>query len=655
MKKRRVEAIRGVLRLLALPFFRLFGSRRRGRLVRHYFLISVLLISGGLIASGLLEVYFRYRESREQLDLFNQEVAAGAAFKIERFVQEIETLMKAATKNRDIVLKGLSQEYRFELRRLFLTAPAIIDAVAVDVAGIEHARFSRLRTTILKVDADLANSPAFLQGRQGRSYFGPVYMVRGSEPHVTIAVPIEPFAGNVIGVLVAQVNLKYINEVVSDVKVGKDGYAYAVTRSGDLIAHPDAMLVLQAPNVAQLSHVKAAFQSSANAAKPSATVTHNFRGLKVLSSYALIPGLNWAVFTELPVKEANAQIYASIFRTSTLLLLGLGMALLASLFVARRVVRPLETLRKGVERIGAGDMGLRLDMKTGDEIEVLAEEFNRMTDNLREAYGGLEQKVAERTRELAIANERLMELDRLKSDFVSNVSHELRTPLTAIKGAVDLVLREVPGPLNERQAYYLMRLKSNTQHLTGLINDLLDLSKIEAGKIELNSTRVSLGGLVHEVVETFRPIAAEKPIALGVTAPEPSILVWADRDKLTQVLMNLIGNAIKFTPAEGRVTVATAGNGNGWVRISVNDTGPGIAVEETEKIFDKFYQVKVNGGQKPKGTGLGLAISKTLVELHGGRIWVESKPSGGSTFYFTLPAAVSEEAKPPLHAATKAG
>ena len=152
-------------------------------------------------------------------------------------------------------------------------APAITDAVAVDVAGIAHARFSRLRTAFSKVDADLASSPAFLQGRQGRSYFGPVYLVRGSEPHMTIAVPIEPFAGNVIGVLVAQVNLKYINEVVSDIKIGKAGYAYAVTRSGDLIAHPDVSLVLQARNVAQLSHIKTAFQSSANTAKPSATVS----------------------------------------------------------------------------------------------------------------------------------------------------------------------------------------------------------------------------------------------------------------------------------------------------------------------------------------------------------------------------------------------
>jgi signal transduction histidine kinase len=163
------------------------------------------------------------------------------------------------------------------------------------------------------------------------------------------------------------------------------------------------------------------------------------------------------------------------------------MALVASLFVARRVVRPLETLRNGVERIGSGDMNSRLELKTGDEIEVLAEEFNKMAANLREAYSGLEKKVEDRTRELAFANERLKELDRMKSDFVSHVSHELRTPLTAIKGAVDLILRELAGPLTEKQIHYLTRVRSNTQHLAGLINDLLDLSKIESGRIEVKS------------------------------------------------------------------------------------------------------------------------------------------------------------------------
>jgi signal transduction histidine kinase len=260
------------------------------------------------------------------------------------------------------------------------------------------------------------------------------------------------------------------------------------------------------------------------------------------------------------------------------------------------------------------------------------------------------QEIQEKSRQLEAANERLEELDRLKSDFVSNVSHELRTPLTAIKGAVDLVLREVAGPLTEKQTHYLTRVRSNTQHLAGLINDLLDLSKIESGKIEVKSSRVSLGGLVHEVVESLRPVAAEKVIALEATISEPSTLVWADRDKVNQVLMNLIGNAIKFTPAQGRITVSASRSGKESAQVSVSDTGPGIAPNEKEKIFDRFYQIAEVGGAKPKGTGLGLAICKALVELHGGKIWVEPEPNGGSTFYFTLPVARAGDAKSPAHA-----
>ena len=273
-------------------------------------------------------------------------------------------------------------------------------------------------------------------------------------------------------------------------------------------------------------------------------------------------------------------------------------------------------------------------------LETFADQAVIAIENVR-----LFQEIQDKNRQLEVANERLKELDHLKSDFVSNVSHELKTPLTAIKGAVDLILREVPGPLNEKQVHYLARVRSNTQHLAGLINDLLDLAKIEEGKIELQAARMSLGGLVHEVMETLKPIAAEKPIELEVTTLEPSILVWADRDKITQVLINLIGNAIKFTPPHGRVMVSSASKDMDWVGVSVSDTGPGISAEERERIFDKFYQIAENGGSKPKGTGLGLAISKTLVELHGGKIWVESDPNGGSTFCFTLPLSAPQNSR----------
>jgi signal transduction histidine kinase len=625
--------------------------QKRGRLVRHYFLISLVLISGGLVTSGLSELYFRYRESAVDLVRLQQEITSGAASKIEQFVQEIERTTRGATKSREITEKGLSPEYRFELRRLLAVAPAITEAVAIDSDGISRVTVSRL-TRVLPGDEKINSAlpalqpaPALQLAKEGKSYFGPVYFHRDSEPYMTIAVPIERYVGRAIGILQVQVNLKYVWDLVSKLKVGTEGYAYAVARNGDLIAHPDISFVLQRRNVAHLEQVRLAFQSRTDAESPTWTVAKNLHARRVFSSWSPIPILGWAVFVEQPVEEVYGPLYASLFRTSGFLLVGLGMALVASLFVARRVVRPLETLRNGVERIGSGDMNSRLELKTGDEIEVLAEEFNRMTENLREAYSGLEKKVEERTHELGLANERLKELDQMKSDFVSHVSHELRTPLTAIKGAVDLMLRGVAGPLTDKQAHFLTRVRSNTQHLAGLINDLLDLSKIESGRIEVKSSRVSLSGLVHEVVEALRPVAAEKVIALEATLREPSILVWADRDKINQVLTNLIGNAIKFTPVQGRVTVSTSRNGEESIQVSVSDSGPGVPPDEKEKIFAKFYQIAEVNGENSKGTGLGLAISKALVELHGGKIWVESEPNSGSTFCFTLPLSAPQNSR----------
>lgn len=233
---------------------------------------------------------------------------------------------------------------------------------------------------------------------------------------------------------------------------------------------------------------------------------------------------------------------------------------------------------------------------------------------------------------------RLRELDRLKSDFVSNVSHELRTPLTAIKGSADNMLDGITGPLNEKQVRYLTRIKSNADRLTRLINDLLDLSRIEAGKIDLKPARLPLVNLAQEVADNIRPVALEKLISLEVASLDNSVTAWADRDKTIQVLVNLVGNAVKFTPQHGKVTVAIKKNGSQWVEISVSDTGPGIVPEEVHTIFDRFYQIAQAGKQKTKGTGLGLAISKALVEMHGGKIWVESDVGRGSTFSFTLPA-----------------
>jgi PAS domain S-box-containing protein len=296
----------------------------------------------------------------------------------------------------------------------------------------------------------------------------------------------------------------------------------------------------------------------------------------------------------------------------------------------------LEEMRAKVEISGAlRDIDVRAKKKDGGiiylslSVSPIREVEGKTVGFLRVAKDVTEKKRYER---------RLKELDKMKSDFVSNVSHELRTPLTSIKGSVDNMLDGLTGSLNEKQVRYLTRIKSNTDRLSRLINDLLDLSRIESGRVEIRSTTLSLAALAEEVAEQLKSLATEKLIQIEVPSPDPNLTVWADRDKVTQVLMNLIGNAVKFTPQNGKVTVTVKKNDDDYVQISVDDTGPGILAEDRNKIFSKFYQVDNIEKEKPKGSGLGLAISKALVEMQGGKIWVESEVGKGSKFYFTLPA-----------------
>ena len=327
-------------------------GRRRGRLVRHYFLISVILISGGLITSGILEIYFRYQERYEYLNQLQQEVAAAAAFKAEQFLERIEAGMRTATKSPEVARQGLSEEFQSELTRLLLVTPAIEEVAALDLTGSIRLQASRFRTILPEDQTDLPPDAALDAATQGRSFFDPVYYARGSEPYNTITVPIERFAGDLIGLLWAKVNLKYIWEVIRDIKIGQTGYAYIVTRSGDLVAHPDLSLVLRRQNLAHLEPVRSAFQNDPSTETVKSLAAESLQGKKVFASYALIPRLDWAVIIEQPLNEAYAPLYASMLRTSSVLLIGLGMAVLASFFLARRVIRPLEALRWGVDRIG---------------------------------------------------------------------------------------------------------------------------------------------------------------------------------------------------------------------------------------------------------------------------------------------------------------
>src|SRR5262245_48022908 len=262
---------------------------------------------------------------------------------------------------------------------------------------------------------------------------------------------------------------------------------------------------------------------------------------------------------------------------------------------------------------------------------------------LQESAAQLEAKVHGRTaeleatyRELAASHARLRELDQLKSDFLGNVSHELRTPLAAVKGYVDNLLDGVAGPLTDKPRHYLGRVRDNADRLGRMVSDLLDLTRIEAGKIELLPQALPLADVVGDAVDGLRHVATARQVRVNVDVP-PCPTVWADPDKVHQVVTNLLANAIKFSPPGAEVAVSVRADAEGLVRLAVEDAGPGIPLTERERVFDKFYQVGRVEGERLPGTGLGLTIARHLVELHGGRIWIEDAPGGGAAFVVLLP------------------
>jgi signal transduction histidine kinase len=777
----------------------------RGSLFRKYVVYFVVLVSIALIVSGLVQLYFTYQENKDALLNLQREKAGAAASRIESYVQEIEHQL--GWMRLPQVGPASPEQRRIEYLKLLRQVPPITDVSLIDKSGREQLRVSRLGMDVAGSDADLSQDPKFLGARSGKTYFSPVYFRKETEPYMTIAMA---GIGADAGITVAEVNLKFIWDVVSRIKIGEKGLAYVVDSRGQLIAHPDISQVLQKTDLSALPQVQAARNTQTS---DDVTIAKNLQGQEVLTAYASITPLGWNVFVEQPLAEAFAPLYASLKRTGLLLLAGLAIALAASLFLARRMVMPIQAIRAGAARIATGNLDQRIDVRTGDELEALGSEFNNMAKQLGESYSNLERKVEERTHDLsesleqqtataevlkvisrssfdlnpvleeliksvtvlgranaaalymrqesgfyhlriaysdnselrafieshlreinpesnsavgravstrqpaqiedvktepgypwpetafhtalavpilregmpigvivatktvvepfadklialittfadqagiAIENVRLFseiqnksrELEvanRHKSEFLANMSHELRTPLNAIIGFSEVLKERMFGEINEKQEEYLEDIHSSGKHLLSLINDILDLSKIEAGRMELELSRFDLADALENSLTLMRERASRNGIAVDLKCA-PDVGEWvADERKVKQIMLNLLSNAVKFTPQGGSINVS-AKCANGRAEIDVADTGVGIAGKDLDLVFDEFKQVGTDHLKKAEGTGLGLALTKKFVELHGGTLSVRSEVGRGSTFSFTLPRKTLETA-----------
>jgi signal transduction histidine kinase len=782
--------------------------RVRGTLFRKYVLVFVAAISGMLIVRGMVELYSSYRDNKAAVVRLQKEKAASAALRIEHFIRQIEWQVGWASHPVFIAQEQTAEQRRLDFLWLLRQVPSVSEVSYLDATGKEQLRVSRLGVDEVRSQKDYSTEPKFLQAMTGKNYFGPVYFLQHSEPYMTLAMK---RLGQSAGVTVAELNLKLVWDVVSQIKAGQKGYAYVVDSHGILIAHPDISLVLQKSDLSKLPQVQAAIATLQGPCAEAFEIGigQDLRGDSVLTGSFPIGFLEWSVLVEQPLSEAFSPLYDSILGTLALLLIGLCSSVVASLFLARKIVRPIQALHAGAAQIEAGALDHRIEVRTGDELEMLADQFNSMAAQLQESYMSLEQKVEARTQELtealkqlkalrevsqavsstlnletvlttivtravqlsgtaggvfykydeatqefhpqvthqmgeelvevirerpirlgeagigraaisrapfqvpdilddqrygaahlrpiivrlgyrsllavpllreerivgglvvwrrepgrfsaevvsllqtfatqsvlAIENARLfrevedkrLELEtssKHKSQFLANMSHELRTPLNAILGYTELILDNIYGDISEKVRDVLSRLEKSGRLLLALINDVLDLSKIEAGQLTLSVSDYSMQDIVQTVFTGVESLAAEKKLSLKATAAQDLPLGHGDERRLSQVLLNLVGNAIKFTEA-GEVNIEVKAFDSAFL-VAVSDTGPGIPLSDQAKIFEEFHQVDSTSTRKKGGTGLGLSISKRIVNMHGGRIWVESSPGNGSTFSFTIP------------------
>ena len=648
----------------------------RTRLFIKYVVLLIAVVVLALVANGIFEVWFAYQEQKTSLISIQREQAEAAAGKIEQFITEIESQIGWTTQ-----LPWSSstlEQRRFDALRLLRQVPAITELAQIDASGHEQLRVSRLTMDVVGSGIDFSKKPEFTEAVAHKVYYGPVYFRRESEPYMILSL-----AGSrrETGVSIAQVNLKLIWDVVSKIKVGQRGRAYVVDADGRLIAHPDISLVLRNTDMSHLVQVRSAHAGTDNARQ--VQTAEDISGHRVLTASALVVPLGWSVFVETPIEEAYAPLYELLRRTGLVLLGALALAFVAGMFLARRMVVPIQALRAGAAHIGSGDLGQRIRIKTGDEVEALANQFNDMAGRLEESYADLEHKVEDRTRELTksleelrTAQDRLVQTEKLASlgQLTAGIAHEIKNPLNFVnnfsgvsvelieelreellKIDVDEKTRAEITDLADTLTGNLEKIAQHGKRADSIVKNMLLHSRQGSGE----HRPVDINTLVEESLNlAYHGARAEKQdfnITLEKSLDPSAGEVDLFPQEITRVLLNLISNGFyaatkRKAEANGSdyapvVSAATKNLGD-KVEIKIRDNGTGTPPEVKEKMFNPFFTTKPAG----EGTGLGLSLSHDIiVKQHSGSIEVDTQPGAFTEFRIILPrgaATIANLGKP---------
>ena len=620
------------------------GGLRR-RLTLAFLLVGLLPAAvGGLLGvRQILHATLAARlESEERLIALAAEAVAATlktGLQVLRAAAEVEPLPRA-------ILAGDTMRLAVEARAIQKHFPDFASVIVLNAGG-----------------TCLANSldPAVV-GRdfRERDYYQGVLRSRGPYisaapyvgsatrvPTLAIAAPIWGPRRELAGVVAASFTLERLSQLLAPAKVAAaaapggnadQGEVYLVSPSGVILAHQEA-----GKRGTTVAPADAAAREALAGRRGSVTWTAE-SGEDHLGVFAPLPDIGWGLVYARPDHPwlfAAPYLFPGILPA---LIVVLGVAALAGTIAARYLARPILDLQQAASQLREGEFATRLPEDRRDELGDLAASFNRMAAALEELYTSMEAKVAERTATLKATNLELARASQVKSEFLARMSHDLRTHLNAVTGFVDLLLTQQAGPLNDKQQRYLGHVANAGRHLLELIRDIVDVARVEAGRLEIHPEPCEVPPILEETLALFRTQAQARRVTLAVEIGSPLGFLTADRVRFQQIIHNLLSNALKFTPEGGLVTVAARQIGL-ELELIVRDTGVGISQEDQARIFEIYEQAGATEGRQ-KGSGLGLAITKRLVELHGGSIRVESALGQGSTFIVRLPGAAPTEAEP---------
>ena len=567
----------------------------RIRLQNKIFLTLILVGLGPLVFLGVLSVYSLNLFHQADLETIENNLLNQKGVEVTELLTRIEETFLLQVAFEQVADIELSQQI-FLLEQFLKDLPALDEVAFISLSGRQTSAVDREFGLLPDAELqDYGQIEQFQTARSGRNFVSPVHFTLAG-PAITLATPVRNRNGTVIAVLSGKMNLKDLGRILRASYLGQSGYVYALDTSGVLVGHsqPDRIsgVGLDRPGRA----IAARYQS--------------FWGEPVVGSRKPVGRLGLTLVAEWPVSEADSVV--STVRGQLLMCSGIifFIALVASVFLTFRIVRPIRMLARGTALVAEGKFDQPVNIKTGDEIEGLGAAFNDMLAGLKR-------------------------LEELKEEFVFIAAHELRTPVTAIKGYLSMVMDGDAGPVSPEAREMIGQVIAANKRLTQLVEDLLQVARSEAGRLQIEVAAVEVSGPVAEVFRELAPLAAEKQISL-VYEPEAQMpKIMADSQRLREVLVNLVGNAIKYTPSAGTVTITHTLAAHELVT-HVSDTGFGISAEAQKRLFEKFYRVATKATAGITGTGLGLFIVKQIVEKMNGRIWVESEEGRGSTFSFSL-------------------